>query len=261
MSSPSPNFYLSSSPPPEPSERNANERDNGINSEEEWETEHEAEEEHPVTPPSRHPILPSSGPVRSSPIRGSPTTVRQIRRRKSQKKRQETLQNAQRQIKEQEGATRRAALDDVIIYLHSKDLKLWDLLEYIFNPVYQQGTIRHNDFFIIKGRSKQILEWWLSPHNRSGTAKAEVREWVEEYAVRKASHEARVVTASKKLQTMGSNLDGGTVKDFDLTTINEGFRNHSSGAPFTLRILESFSTSRHVKTHTESRKKKTNMVC
>lgn len=266
------NFYLSSSPPdvlsvdsnvdvPElEEEQYENELEGG---ESDWESDSEtAHLEEPQTPTQGQIPLPSSsGPYRSSPVVGTQEEIRNIRRRKSNKQRAQTMAAKQLKVQEANEATRIASLQEVIDVLHSKNLRLWDLLEYIFNPANHQGVTRYNDFFIQRSRSAQVLEWWLSPDNRSKHARADVKKWIEKYAVRKVSKEARTVTTSKKLQTIGNNIDSKTVKNFDLSKINRVLKHESTtGAPFTMRLLESFSTSRHVAKHSENRRQKTNMV-
>lgn len=216
----------------------------------------------PQTPRQQFEELPpSSGPRRSSPIIGSPGEIRRIRTRKAQRRRHETLDKNIRTQREQARTLRHAALEDVLDTLHSKNLKLWDLLEYIFNPAHQQGSIRYNEFFVTQGNPTKILEWWLSPLNRGKKAKEEIKEWIGNYAAKVASQEARAVTASKIFQTADIILDAQTVKAFDLQSINKMLSEDSSaGAPFTMRILKSFSTSRHAKKHSETRKKRTDMV-
>lgn len=217
----------------------------------------------PVTPPSLPlPFLPSSGGVAySSPIRGTIEEIAQIRNKKRQKKRLQTIQENRNQRQEEEATARIVALNDVMAYLHSKQLKIWDLLEFVFNPVHHQGIIRHNDFFNVRGRATQILDWWLSPENRGQRGKEEVEDWLEGYVAKKVSKEARTVTSSKLLRTMDNIVNADTVSKFDLTELNRSLWEDSLGAPFMMRVLESFSTSRHSKKHTEKRRIKTNMVC
>lgn len=207
-------------------------------------------------------FLPSSGPIQSSPIVGSPEQIRRLRMEKGRKKRQQTLQKNAEEKRETEQATRKLALQEVMDLLHSKNLIFWDLLEYIFNPENQQGEVRHREFFVKKHRSTKILDWWLSPQNRGRHAKDEIREWIAKYTVKRVSREARGVTKSKTLQTIGRTIDSQTVKDFDFGKLNSMLRvQSSSGAPFAMRILEAFATSRHSRKHTKNRRTKTNMVC
>jgi hypothetical protein len=146
-----------------------------------------------------------------------------------------------------------AALDEVLDLLHIKGLQFWDLLEYVFNPANGMGAIRFNEFFAKKHRVTKGLDWWLSPENRCRTAKDEVREWITAYAVAKMSNEARAVTRSKKLQTMGQTIDSQAVKSFDFDKICAMLQGPSF-APFSMRLLKAFTTSRHVKKHRQNRR-------
>lgn len=215
----------------------------------------------PQIQPGLIPVPPSSAPWASSPIKGTREEIKEIRKRKSQKRRRQTLDKKLKSKEEQDKTIRLSALDDTLSTLHSKNLKLWDLLEYIFNPVNQQGNIRYNEFFVKRGCPTQILEWWLSPQNRARKGKEEIREWISKYAARKASREARTITKSKEIQTANIVLDATTVKNFDLQKIHKMLAQEKIGAPFTMRVLEAFSTSRHSNRHTDNRRQKTNMVC
>lgn len=226
-------------------------------------SEHDDEhDDEPQTPQqySRADTIPSSGPTRSSPIVGSPQKIRNLRLQKGLKKRQAILEKKAEEKRTAKDMDRKTSLQYVFDVLHSKNLIFWDLLEYIFNPENQQGDIRFNEFFIKKHRSTKILEWWLSSHNRSQQAKEEVREWIMNYASSEVASEARAVTKSKNLQTFSRTLDAKTVKDFDLGKINMMLHESGTGAPFTMRLLEAFATSRHVKKHSESRRERTKMV-
>jgi len=84
-------------------------------------------------------------------------------------------------------------------------------------------------------------------------------EWIAEYAAAIVSNEARAVTKSKKLQTMGQTIDSKVVKGFDFDAIF-AMLEEQSFAPFSMRLLEAFTTSRHVEKHTPNRKQRTKMV-
>lgn len=205
-------------------------------------------------------IPPSSGPRRSSPITGNAEERKAKRARKAQNRRRETFQKHKDSRKTQEDHQRKAALDEVLDLLHAKGLKFWDLLEYMFNPENGMGTIRFNEFFIKKRRTTQIIEWWLSPENRSRGAKAEIRNWIVDYAAVRMFHEARAVTRSKKLQTMGQTIDSQVVKEFSFEKIFAMLQ-EPLFAPFSMRLLQAFTTSRNAKKHTENRRQRTKMVC
>jgi len=204
-------------------------------------------------------IPPSSGPRRSSPVTGNAAERKAKRARKAQNRRRETFQKSKDSRNTQEDHQQKAALDEVLDLLHAKGLKFWDLLEYVFNPANGMGTIRFNEFFIKKRHTTQVIEWWLSPENRCRGAKAEIREWIADYAALKMFHEARAVTRSKKLQTMGQTIDSQVVKEFSFEKIFAMLQGPSF-APFSMRLLEAFTTSRNAKKHTENRRQRTKMV-
>lgn len=215
----------------------------------------------PVTPRRRNsdPVLPSSGPIRSSPIVGTIQEQRAHRFEKTQR-----YQEEQRRAKKQEEAGRReevlgTVLRKVLSLLDSEQLKLWDLLEYVFNPEYKQGRIRYSQFFVKKGRSTAILDWWLSPQNKAREAKDEINDWIADYITRIVSSEARAVTQSRVLQTMKKTIDFRAVKDFDVDQLHSTLKQRSY-APFAMKVLEAFTTSRKAKLHSENRRHKTKLV-
>src|SRR5260221_578852 len=91
------------------------------------------------------------------------------------------------------------------------------------------------------------------------TAKAEDKEWIADYVADKISYEAQVITKSKMLQTMNQVIDSEVVQDFDFEKIH-AILQEPSFAPFSMRLLEAFTTSRHAERHTENRRQRTKMV-
>lgn len=115
-------------------------------------------------------------------------------------------------------------------------------------------------FFIKKGRSTAILNWWLSSQNKCRSAKKEIHDWIIDYAATQVSREAQAVTKSKTLQTMGKAINYEMVEDFNFEKIH-GILCEPSFAPVSMRILEAFSTSRRALNHTQNRIQKRKMVC
>ena len=130
----------------------------------------------------------------------------------------------------------------------------------MFNPANDMGAICFNEFFAKKHRITKVLEWWLSPENRCRTTKAEVTEWITEYAAAKMSNEARAVTKSKKLQTMSKTINLQVVQEFDYDKIH-AMLEELSFAPFSMQLLDTFTTCQHVEKHTQNRRQRTKMVC
>ena len=216
-------------------------------------------------------IPPSSGPRWSSPIVGSKAERALIRIKKGRAKRKVTIgkrkdegQWVQARIKATERgaladkAKRKLVLDEVLESLQTNGLQFWDLMEYVFNPMNGQGSIRYNEFFIKKSNAPKVLDWWMSANNRARQAKDEIREWIAEYAARTMSREAEGVTKSKELQTMGRTVDAQVIKQFDLEEIHRKLGEDL--APFSMRLLQAFSTAKGVKRHTDHRKAQTKMV-
>jgi hypothetical protein len=209
-------------------------------------------------------IPPSSGPIRSSPVTGDKVQRIQKRRAKGQKHRGQTLQAQRQEDDIRKEAERRAerhrkrtSLKEVVELLHFRGLRFWDLMEYVFNPANGKGAIRYNEFFSTKRHATKILDWWLSGENRGRNAKEEVRDWIVEYSAKAMRDEARAVTRSKKLQTMGKPIDAEVVEGFDFEKINGMLQNL---APFSMCMLKAATTSQHIKKHSENRKARTKLV-
>ena len=206
-------------------------------------------------------IPPSSGPIRSSPIIGSKAERAFKRIQKGRVKRAKTIekQKEERQAEKRgEKARQKVVLDEVLQTLNANGLLFWDLMEYVFNPANGQGHIRYSEFFIRKSNAPQVLDWWMSANNRGRRAKCEVQNWLSKYAARIISQEAEAVTKSKELQTMGRTIDAQVIKQFDLEEIHNKLQGDL--APFSMGLLQAFTTAKGVKRHTEHRKERTKMV-
>ena len=230
-------------------------------------------------------IPPSSGPRRSSPVIGSKaeralkriqkgrvkrkaTMEKQKEERQAEQTRRKAEQREERQAeqarrkaeqRQEENTRRNVVLDEVLLTLRTNDLQFWDLMEYVFNPANGQGNIRYNEFFARKSNAPKVLDWWMSANNRGRRAKAELREWILNYATRTISQEAETVTKSKELQTMGQTIDDQVIKRFDLEEIHNKLQAHL--APFSMCLIQAFAMAKGVKQHSEHRKEKTKMVC
>lgn len=109
----------------------------------------------PVTPHrwNSDPVIPSSGPIRSSPIVGTIQERRVHRLRKAKRSREQKQTAKRRDAEGRREEVLENVLSKVLLLLESEQLKLWDLLEFVFNPEYKQGKVRYGQFFAKKGRS------------------------------------------------------------------------------------------------------------
>lgn len=204
------------------------------------------------------PPVSSDGPVRSSPIVGSKEEKARIRQEKGRRKRQAHInsQRVQQALSAQE--KRNLDLENVLSLLHAHDLSIYDLMEYVFNPVHGKGHVRWQGFFSNRGNATSILNWWISSHNRSVAARNEVREWAVNFVASTVEREARMVTRSKILHTMRQIIDYEFVSSFSFTKMYETLCD--TAAPIMMRTLNAFSTSRQAAQHTLARKLRTQMV-
>jgi len=255
-------FYLSEYENPEDLSVSDGEQDDDsdVSEDSTRSTVHGASKDDPAVGP------PSSGPRRSSPVVGSKAERALKRIKKGRVKRKETLekqkdkQQADRAMQRQaDKARQKVVLDEVLQTLRTNNLRFWDLMEYVFNPANGQGAIRYNEFFVGEGNAPMVLDWWMSANNRGRRAKAKVREWITKYAARTMAQEAEAVTKSKALQTMGHTIDAQVIKRFDLEEIHNKLQGDL--APFSMCLLQAFTTAKGVNKHTENRKERTKMVC
>lgn len=208
------------------------------------------------------PMPSSEGPVRSSPIVGTRQERAEHRKQKARKKQVQTL--AQQQATKAAAADLKwktdvgETLDLLLEVLKRKNLRFGDLMTYVFDPDNGQGTVRWHEFFVHKGASSQMLNWWMSPQN-SKTVRREVHDWAVNYTAKHVAREARAVTKKKILQTIDKTIDYDFVSSFSFPNLYHSFQNKEM-APVSMRLLEAFSTSPKAKTHTPARQAKTQMV-
>ncbi|KAF8064912.1 hypothetical protein FPV67DRAFT_1608385 [Lyophyllum atratum] len=213
----------------------------------------------PHTPSQSHaapPTLPSSGPVNSSPIIGTREQRKQKRLEKSQKKQRATLRKNQASRAAVAAQQKKAACNEVLQFMHTKGLRFNELMEHVFDPEQQQGSIRWHEFFIFRGSATKILDWWTSSGN-SKPAQAEVKDWAVKFVSKTISREARTVTRSKELQTMGKTIDESFITSFDFPSILDKLRDMAS---ISIQMLTSFATSSRSQKHTPQRKARTALV-
>lgn len=208
------------------------------------------------------PMPSSEGPVHSSPIVGTRQERAQHRKQKAWKKQVQTL--AQQQEAKVAAADSKwktdvgETLNLLLETLKRKNLCFGDLMAYVFDLENGQGTVRWHEFFVNKGASLQMLNWWTSSQNGK-TVQREVHDWAVNYTAKYVAHEARAVTKKKILQTMDKTIDYDFVSSFSFPNLYHSFHNEGM-APISMRLLEAFSTSPKAETHTPARKSKTQMV-
>lgn len=205
----------------------------------------DASDDMPLPPPT----FPSSDFIYSSPLVG---TKQQIKQKKEEKRRRQRAK-----VEEGKRADSQVHLLEVLNILEKKNLRFGQLLEFVFNPVHGQGSIRWHQFFAKKDEVRQILDFWVSAQN-SEPARDIVHNWALDYLAGQVAREARSATKSKILQTRDVHLDREFVSSFSLSKINELLLIKT---PVTMRMLEAFSTSRHAeKKHSARRKERTMTV-
>lgn len=212
---------------------------------------------HEVPTTSPHQELETPGPYLSSIIRGTRQERAAHRRRKAHKKHRETLAQQRQEADKEAQEHRKKDLDAVLDCLRSKGLRFFDLMEYVFNYSNGRGDIRWHDFFIHEGAATRILELWASSRNAQG-ARQEVVNWAIEYTTHTVAREARTVTKSKELQTIGKKINQKIITSFSFSDMHDLLQDEM--APVAMTIFRAFSTSRHAHKHTEQRKEKTSVV-
>lgn len=183
----------------------------------------------------------------SSPIVGTREQKKAIRRNKKNRRLAEACSDS--------GRARRLIFDSALKQLSDNNLTFGDLMEYVFDPLMGQGSVRWGQFFVKPGRATQILNWWVSSKN-SRSARSEVAGWAYDYTAGAVSDEARQVTKSKKLQTMGKAFDEQLVMSFSFDWCQDLLEN--TLAPVAMSVFRAFSDSGRERK--EKRVHKTNMA-
>jgi hypothetical protein len=199
-------------------------------------------------------LLPSSGPIRSSPVIEKDPVARKAHLRAKSLKRQRKKRE-EKAIDEKK--TRQYKLQMILNKLNEEGFQFWDLMEYIFNPENKKGGTRWQQFFASQSHVNQMLDWWTSSKN-SPTARTYVLEWIERYVAYIVSREARTVTKSHLLQTAGKKIDSDFPSTFSFSKINQALSEDL--APVSMSIIRAMATSRHVEKHSQRRKERTDMV-
>ncbi|KAJ7175480.1 hypothetical protein C8R46DRAFT_890696, partial [Mycena filopes] len=140
--------------------------------------------------------------------------------------------------------------EEILAKPRENHLALGQLMLYVFDPIYKQGSARWS-FFQEGGMAARVLNLWVSNKN-SATARQEVGPWAEDYVAGRVHAEAQAVTASKILQTQGVRVDNDYVTGFRMTEVGARI---ASFARVTTRLLNAFATSaRNLKTNLPHRK-------
>ena len=215
------------------------------------------------SPPKDGPATPNQtgdstpGPYLSSIIRGTRQERGAHRRRKGYKKQRETLARQRQEADKEAERQRKKDLDEVLNCLRSKGLRFLDLMEYVFDYSNGRGDIRWHDFFVHEGVATRILNLWASSRNAQA-AREEVEDWAIEYIARTVAREARTVTKSKELQTLGKKIDQKIITSFSFSAMHDLLQDEM--APVAMTIFTAFSTSRNAHKHSEHRQKRTSVV-
>ncbi|GLB34361.1 hypothetical protein LshimejAT787_0112450 [Lyophyllum shimeji] len=203
--------------------------------------------------------LPLPASCESASVQGSPLQYCSERKRSRRKRKGEgrpltaTLAKSQAARATVVAQQKKAACDEVLQVMRSKGLRFNDLMEHVFDPSRQQGGVRWHEFFVFHGSATKILDWWTSSKN-SKPAREEVKNWAVQFVSKIISSEARTVTHSKELQTMGKTIDESFITAFDFTCILDKLQDMAS---VSIQMLTSFATSPRSKKHTPQRKART----
>lgn len=202
-------------------------------------------------------LMPSSGPVMSSPIVGNPEEKARKRREKSARKQKARADASQQELLVDSQEREQRDLHEVHEFLRSKGLRFGQYLKFISDPEAKQGNIWWQEFFKHRGEATQILDWWVSSQN-SDTGRDEVVEWAVRFTASQVARDARNVTQSKLLQTLGKVVDQDLVNYFSYTKIHDQLL---ETAPVAMRVLKALATSPHAEDkHTERRQGQTKTV-
>lgn len=175
--------------------------------------------------------------IRSSPVKGTAKEKAEIRHRKAQRKRSETLAIRRAQKEADEKAQHLARIEKAFQAITDCGVTFGDLSDFIFNPDNKQNARRYDQFFRSTGRAAQTLGWWLSSSN-SPEARDEVHQRAIDYACQQVHSEARGITRQRLLQKI--TIDSNAVSQFDLRDITSQL---STSSAVMMRLLTVFSSS------------------
>jgi hypothetical protein len=204
------------------------------------------------------PPMSSDGIIASSPIVGTREQRTAIARNKGLRKRKvtmaekrveeearkaEILAESSRQAEESEAA-KMHALDEVLSSLALKGLSLGDVMTYVFDPKFRQGTHRWEGFFKRSGTATRILDHWVSPRN-SPSARTEVHEWAVNYVAKVINDEAKAVNDQGFLRSEKKTLTASHILGFSIVNLQKRLRQTAGVA---MKMFDSFATSsRHLR--------------
>jgi hypothetical protein len=127
----------------------------------------------------------------------------------------------------------------------------------VSNPANKHGAVRFQEFFQHKEEATQVLDWWIASQN-ADPARNEVREWAISYVAKIVAREARSVTKSKLLQTVGRTVNQEFVETFSLANLHDTLQESASTA---MKVLGAFTTSHLAeKKHSVARHARTKAV-
>ncbi|KAJ6617239.1 hypothetical protein B0H10DRAFT_2384929 [Mycena sp. CBHHK59/15] len=196
------------------------------------------------------PPLSSDGIIPSSPIVGTKQERLAATRKKSHRRRALTLATQKVVSKQVSEENKTAVFDEILNKLRENRLTFGQLMLYVFDPIYKQGSTRWDGFFKEEGMATRILNLWASNKN-SATAREEVASWAENYVEDVIQNEGQNVTASKVLQTGGTSVDNSYVTGFSMVKVGEML---GSAARVATKMLNAFATSaRNLKTNLPQR--------
>lgn len=201
---------------------------------------------------------PASGPAYSSPVKGTRAERKAQRLRKGVKKQKLTKSKIHAEKEALQEREREQTLEEILQLMKSKSVRFGELLAYIFNPESNKGMIHWHEFFVYKGSATQILDWWTSK-KYSKVARQEVSNWAVMHVEHLVAKEARKVTQSKILQTLGKPIDEDLVMSFSFASLHDELEEDL--APVSIRIIKALATSRHAQSkHSVHRRERTKMV-
>ncbi|KAJ7438067.1 hypothetical protein FB451DRAFT_1344455 [Mycena latifolia] len=178
------------------------------------------------------PPLSSDGIIPTSPLVGSKEERKASARSKGARKRARTM--IAKNVTAVEAAEERkvAIFDEILEKLSSNGLSFGQLMLYVFDPVYKQGSARWDGFFKTRGLATKILNF--------PTAQQEVGAWAEDYIAAEMRKEARQITLSKVLQTTGTPVNYASVTAFSMLGMG-AYLQHA--ARVSMKVFSAFATS------------------
>ncbi|KAJ7590264.1 hypothetical protein C8J56DRAFT_783751 [Mycena floridula] len=205
------------------------------------------------------PASESSGPERTSPIKGRGTARLAQSRRKNGIRLKKTNQVRKQAAAALAQIPKTTRITNLFSKLQRYGITVMDVLKHLFDPSQGQGNLRWQGFFNTRGNATQILDFWVSRRSPF-SACTEVSDWAQMHVQKLVRREARDVTEDGLLQSGSKRLM--TLNNVLAFNIADIFSKFKGGlAAVTTGILEAISVSpRCEENATQAREKRSKMV-